>query len=76
MLARPDNYLPPVDIIKEVDGCAALCMDVPGMTRAQIKLSRQNVVTIISGTREPDYVLSAMPAAAVTRQALRVRRLR
>ena len=25
------------------------------MTRDQIKLSRQNVVTIVKGTREPDH---------------------
>ena len=67
MLARPDNYLPPVDIIKEVDGTYCIYMDVPGMTRAQIKLSRQNVVTIIKGTREPDFTEREL-ATAVTRQ--------
>ena len=67
MLARPDNYLPPVDIIKEVDGTYCIYMDVPGMTRTAIKLSRQNVVTIIKGTREPDFTEREL-ATAVTRQ--------
>ena len=41
MLARPDSYLPPVDIVRDVDGTYAIYMDVSGMTRDQIKLSRQ-----------------------------------
>jgi len=55
MLARPDSYLPPVDIIVDTDGTYCVFMDVPGMTRDNVKLSRQNVVTIIKGTREPEF---------------------
>ena len=47
MLARPDNYLPPVDIIKDADEKYTIYLDVPGMTRENIRLSRQNVVTIV-----------------------------
>jgi HSP20 family molecular chaperone IbpA len=46
MLARPDSYLPPVDIVREPDAYN-IYMDLPGMTRDQVKLSRQNVVTIV-----------------------------
>ena len=41
MLARPDNYLPPVDIIKDADEKYTIYLDVPGMTRENIRLSRQ-----------------------------------
>jgi len=67
MLARPDSYLPPIDIIREVDGTYAVYMDLPGMTRDQIKLSRQNVVTIVKGTRESDHTAPEI-ATSVTRQ--------
>ena len=67
MLARPDSYLPPVDIIRDSDGAYVVYMDLPGMTREQIKLSRQNVVTIVKGTREPDHTEKQV-ATAVTRQ--------
>ena len=67
MLARPDSYLPPVDIIRDGDGAYVVYMDLPGMTREQIKLSRQNVVTIVKGTREPDHSEKQI-ATAVTRQ--------
>jgi len=67
MLARPDAYLPPVDIVKEADGTYAIYMDVPGMTREDIKLSRTNVVTIVKGAREPDFTEREF-ATTVTRQ--------
>jgi HSP20 family molecular chaperone IbpA len=67
MLARPDSYLPPVDIIRDVDGAYVIYMDLPGMTRDQIKISRQNVVTIVKGTRDPDHTEKEI-ATAVTRQ--------
>ena len=67
MLARPDSYLPPVDIIRDVDGAYAIYLDVPGMTREMIKLYRQNVVTIVKGTRESDFTEREI-ATTVTRQ--------
>ena len=66
MLARPDSYLPPVDIVREGDAYY-IYMDLPGMTRDQIKLSRQNVVTIVKGTRESGLTDHEI-ATAVTRQ--------
>lgn len=70
MLARPDSYLPPVDIVRDTDGSYAVYMDVPGMTRDQIRLSRQNVVTIVKGTRESDLTEQqiATLGTSVTRQ--------
>jgi len=67
MLARPDNYLPPVDIIKDHDGSYRVYMDIPGMTRENVKLSRQNVVTIVKGSREPEFTQREM-ATSVARQ--------
>ena len=67
MLARPDSYLPPVDIIRDVDGAYAIYLDVPGMTREMIKLYRQNVVTIVKGTRDSDFTEREI-ATTVTRQ--------
>ncbi|KAL1510272.1 hypothetical protein AB1Y20_006594 [Prymnesium parvum] len=71
MLARPDSYLPPVDIIHDVDGTYAIYMDLPGMTRENIKLSRQNVVTIVKGSRECDFTERQL-ATSVTRQERQV----
>lgn len=54
LLARPDSFVPPVDIIagpKEY----AIYMDVPGLSASDISLSRQNVVTIIKGERKLPY---------------------
>ena len=42
-------------------------MDLPGMTRDQIKLSRQNVVTIVKGSRESGLTDREI-ATSVTRQ--------
>ena len=67
MLTRPDNYLPPVDIIKDNDGSYRVYMDIPGMTRENVKLSRQNVVTIVKGSREPEFTQREM-ATSVARQ--------
>ena len=67
MLTRPDNYLPPVDIIKDHDATYRVYMDIPGMTREQVKLSRQNVVTIVKGSREPEFTQREM-ATSVARQ--------
>ena len=46
---------------------AVIYMDIPGMTREMIKLSRQNVVTIVKGTRPVDHTEHEV-ATAVTRQ--------
>ena len=66
MLARPDSYLPPVDIVREPDAYN-IYLDLPGMTRDQVKLSRQNVVTIVKGTRESGLSDREI-ATSVTRQ--------
>jgi len=66
MLARPDSYLPPVDIVREA-GSYVVYMDLPGMTRDQVKLSRQNVVTIVKGTRESGLTEREL-TTSVTRQ--------
>ena len=71
MLTRPDSYLPPVDIVHDVDGTYCIYMDVPGMTRENIKLSRQNVVTIVKGSRECDFTERQL-ATGVTRQERKV----
>jgi len=71
MLARPDSYLPPVDIIQDTDGTYAIYMDLPGMTRENIKLSRQNVVTIVKGSRESDFTERQL-ATSLTKQERKV----
>lgn len=56
MLTRPDSYLPMVDIIRnDHEGSYVVYMDVPGLTRQDVKLSRQNVITIIKGQRDPVF---------------------
>ena len=36
-------------------------MNVEGMTRENVKLSRQNVVTIVKGSREPEFTQREQP---------------
>ena len=45
--------MPAVDIVQ--DKTYTILMDVPGMTGEDIKLSRQNVTTIVKGTRMKPY---------------------
>lgn len=54
MLTRPDSFMPAVDIIKDKHAYS-IYLDVPGLTKRDCKLSRQNVVTIIKGGREIPY---------------------
>ena len=45
LLMRPNHFLPHVDIVKDKD--YTIFLDVPGMTKEDIRLSRQNVTTIV-----------------------------
>eukprot|EP00466_Bigelowiella_natans_P016924 jgi/Bigna1/142464/aug1.70_g17172 len=54
MSARPDSYLPPVDVIRR-DQEYRILMDIPGMTKSDITLNRQNVISIIKGRRVAPY---------------------
>ena len=53
LLMRPNHFLPPVDIMKAK--LYTVFLDVPGMTKEDIKLSRQNVTTIVKGMRGRPY---------------------
>ena len=53
LLTRPDSFMPAVDIVQEK--LYTIFMDVPGMTSDDIRLSRQNVTTIIKGGRMRPY---------------------
>lgn len=53
LLTRPNSFIPAVDIVKEKQ--FTIYMDVPGMTKDDVRLSRQNVTTIVKGTRMPPY---------------------
>ena len=55
MLTRPDSFMPPVDICIEEDGDYCIYMDVPGLSAKDITLARQNVMTIIKGSRHQPY---------------------
>mmetsp|Transcript_3483 Transcript_3483/g.5205 ORF Transcript_3483/g.5205 Transcript_3483/m.5205 type:complete len:700 (+) Transcript_3483:206-2305(+) len=54
MLARPDSYMPPVDILLTPERYTVL-VDIPGMTANDVSLSRKNVITIMKGKRSPPY---------------------
>lgn len=54
MLTRPDSFVPPVDVVVEQDSYT-IYMDVPGLSAKDITLARQNVMTIIKGSRSPPY---------------------
>ena len=53
LLMRPNHFMPYVDIRKEKK--YTIFLDVPGMTKEDIKLSRQNVTTIVKGSRSRPY---------------------
>jgi len=53
LLSRPNSFEPAIDILR--GKTYTIFMDVPGLTHADIKLSRQNVTTIIKGGRSPPY---------------------
>ena len=53
LLMRPNHFLPHVDIVKDKD--YTIFLDVPGMTKEDIRLSRQNVTTIVKGMRVQPY---------------------
>ena len=53
LLTRPNSFVPAIDIIQDKD--YTIVMDVPGMTSEDIKLSRQNVTTIVKGSRNRPY---------------------
>ena len=53
MISRPNSFQPNIDIIR--DKAYTIYMDVPGLTKSDIKLSRQNVTTIVKGGRTRPY---------------------
>ena len=55
IMARPDSFLPLVDVIENGEYC--LYMDVPGLTEADIVILRENVVTVVQGRRKSPYAI-------------------
>lgn len=53
IMARPDSFLPLVDVIENGEYC--IYMDLPGVTEADIAIIRENVVTVIQGRRKAPY---------------------
>lgn len=53
IMSRPDSFLPLVDIVQSDQ--YAIYMDVPGLTKEDITVSRQNVVTVVQGKRKRLY---------------------
>jgi len=54
LLMRPNSFVPPIDIV-QASRQYTIFMDVPGMDNEDIKLSRQNVTTIVKGMRSQPY---------------------
>ena len=53
LLTRPKQFQPAIDIKKDKE--YSIYLDVPGMTKDDILMSRQNVTTIVKGTRMRPY---------------------
>jgi HSP20 family molecular chaperone IbpA len=53
LLTRPNSFTPAIDIVREK--LYSILIDVPGMTAEDIRLSRQNVTTIVKGMRIQPY---------------------
>lgn len=54
LLTRPNSFQPAIDIIR-TERSYTIYMDIPGCTKHDVKLSRQNVTTIIKGGRSAPY---------------------
>lgn len=52
-MTRPDNFIPTVDII--ANETYQIWMDVPGMSKDDIIIYRQNVITVVKGTKGKPY---------------------
>ena len=50
VMTRPDSFLPKCDVIRGKD--YIILMDVPGISQEEIQVSRQNVITLIKGSRK------------------------
>jgi HSP20 family molecular chaperone IbpA len=50
VVTRPDAFMPNVDIVRG-DSEYTIIIDVPGMVKDDISIYRQNVVTLVEGTR-------------------------
>ena len=48
-MTKPDSFFPKIDIMKGESYC--IWLDLPGFDEGDIKLKRQNVHTIVNGTR-------------------------
>ena len=53
LLTRPNSFTPSIDVVQSK--LYTIIMDVPGMTAEDIRLSRQNVTTIVKGMRTQPY---------------------
>lgn len=51
VMTRPDSFLPMIDIVKTKDEYI-IYLDVPGINKEDITLTRRNVVTLIKGVRK------------------------
>ena len=51
VMTRPDAFLPSVDILKTAKDYTIL-LDIPGMYKSDIQITRRNVITIIKGKRK------------------------
>ena len=50
VMTRPDSFLPKCDIIRGED--YVILMDVPGVLKEDVSVTRQNVITIVKGIRK------------------------
>ncbi|EAR86836.1 50S ribosome-binding GTPase (macronuclear) [Tetrahymena thermophila SB210] len=53
VMTRPDNFIPTVDIIANEQ--YQIWMDVPSLSKDDIIIYRQNVITIVKGTKRRPY---------------------
>ena len=57
VMARPDSFLPLVDVIENGEYC--IYMDLPGLTESDIVIIRENVVTVVQGRRKSPYIVES-----------------
>lgn len=52
MTTRPDSFMPSVDVLK-TDDFYRIYIEVPGLSKNDFTIYRQNVVTVIKGKKKP-----------------------
>ncbi|CAG9321049.1 unnamed protein product [Blepharisma stoltei] len=66
IISRPDSFIPAVDIIE--DSAYKIYMDISGLSKEDILLTRQNVLTVVQGRRKKPNLNSPESARVIKQE--------